>query len=239
MHNIRLVRQSEARNALATLTSISFTGYFEDAPKNAEHYIEYYGASICCGYGNLAATGTTATEAQKSLNTDATQAFPYLTASKLGADYSVVSASGLGLVRGYRPFNGPQLFENNSIYRSTTLKYQPARTPDVIVLSFGGNDQGKSVTIQEWTTAATNFIKQIRQTYGKDVPIVWVYMTTNNYFPEVTKGVNDALGGEAAGLYVCKLTQNKDGGNNHPSLAGHITAAEELVAFMQQKNLLK
>ena len=139
LHSIRIVKQTEPRNALALLEAVSFTGYLLDRPADEEYYIEFIGASTSCGYGNLT-TVSSAAEAQKSINQDSTQAFPYLTAQKLGADYSVVGASGIGLVRGFRPFNMPFMLGLSSAYRSQTDFYEPVRTPDAVVINLSDKD---------------------------------------------------------------------------------------------------
>ena len=237
VHNIRIVKQTEPRNALALLESLSFTGYFEDKPVDNEHYIEFLGASISCGYGNLTSGGT-ALEAQKSVNQDSTQAFPYLTAQRLGVDYSAVGASGIGLVRGYRPFNMPYMFGMSSAYRSQTDFYHPVRTPDAVIINLSGNDLNKGVTADEWRAGVMGIVAQIRGVYGKDVPIIWIYMKSNTYFPDLTQNIFNDLGGEENGLYLCKTTNNTDGGNNHHSVAGQNKVADELAAFITEKGIL-
>ena len=238
VHNIRLVKQTEPRNSITVLNDLSFTGYFEAAPEKAPYRIEFLGASILSGYGNLISGGGAA-EAQKAVNQDVTQAFTYLTAEALGADCSIVSASGLGLVRGYRSFSAPSLFSASSLYRSEAEKYTPTEPVDLVVINLAGNDKGKNVTVDEWKSAAFDLMATVRQTYGADTAIVWVYVTTSPYFPEVTEELVNMLGGSSDGLYVCKLTQNTAGGNNHPDLAGHLVCTQELTQFILENNILK
>ena len=237
VHSIRIVKQTEPRNALALFEAVSFTGYFSDKPADKEYYIEFLGASTSCGYGNLT-TVSNAGVAQQSVNQDSTQAFPYLTAQRIDADYSVVSASGIGLVRGYRPFNMPYFFGMASAYRSQTEFFEPVRTPDVVVINLSGNDQQKGVTAEEWRAGVLGLVAQIRLAYGADVPIVWIYMKSNTYFPELTQKIFNDLGGEENGLYLCKTTNNTDGGNNHHSIAGQNKVADEIAAFIAEKGIL-
>ena len=237
LHSIRIVKQTEPRNALALLEAVSFTGYLLDRPADGEYYIEFIGASTSCGYGNLT-TVSSAAEAQKAINQDSTQAFPYLTAQKLGADYSVVGASGIGLVRGFRPFNMPFMLGLSSAYRSQTDFYEPTRIPDAVVINLSGNDYNKGVTADEWRAGMLAFVAQLRGMYGKDLPIICVYMKSNTYFPELTQSIFNDLGGEECGLYLCKTTNNTDGGNNHHSIAGQNLVAEELAEFIRSNDIL-
>ncbi len=238
VHNFRLVRQTEARNALATISEVSFTGYFEDAPEAKEYFIEFMGASNTAGYGNLAATGSTATVAQKSENQDSTQSYTYLTAETLNADYSMLSVSGIGIVKGYRSYGIGKIFETKSYYRDTADMYKPVRTPDVIVMAVGSNDESKGTTLADYQKGAYDLIMQARMTYGGNVPIVWVYYTTDKSYHDAAKAAIDAVGGEESGIYEIQLNFNKLGGNNHPDLASHKEQAAELTKFIVEKNIL-
>ena len=240
VHNIRLVKQTEPRNGLCELTTLNFTGYFEEKPAEKEYYIEFLGDSITCGYGNLI-TGGTAAVAQTAINQDATRAFAYLTAEKLGVDHAVVSTSGIGAVRGYRTFVMKDLFGAQSFVRSKTETYEPQRTPDLVVINLGTNDEFKSVSLEDWQTGVNALIRQVRTTYGENVPIVWCYgmMSNRTDYPVYTQNALNAFGGESGGVYLCKLAYNTQGGGDHPNLEGHETASKQLVKFIQDKGILK
>ena len=238
VHNIRLVKQTEPRNALSTLSNLFFAGNFESKPVDAEYYIEFIGDSNVTAYGNLTSGGT-ATTAQTSLNQDATQSYAYLASQKLGADQSTVATSGMGLVKGYRNFPAKNLFSRKSYYRDNSDMYTPTRVPDLVVVNLGGNDNGQNVEAADFTTAALSLIQQIRSNYGEDIPIIWIWRVENTYYPTAMQSFIESQGGESQGLYLCKLTNNKDGGNSHPSIEGHKTNANELVQFIKDKNILK
>jgi hypothetical protein len=109
------------------------------------------------------------------------------------------------------------------------------------VINLGTNDQNKGVANDKWQTEVDALVKQVRAKYGKDVPIVWIFnmMTAGGFYEQYAQKAFNALGGENAGLYICELIRNNEGGQNHPSLAAHVTASEQLAAFLQSKNLLK
>jgi hypothetical protein len=52
-----------------------------------------------------------------------------------------------------------------------------------------------------------------------------------------SKSVIASLGGEANGLYMCTLTENRQGGYYHPNKAAHVAAAEALAKFINEKVL--
>ena len=232
VHNIRVVKQTEPRNALAVLTDVSFTGYFEEAPTASKYLIEFLGDSLTAGYGNLTSGGTAAV-AQTSVNQDGTQAYAYLTAEKLGADCSIIAASGIGLVRGYRSFPMSQLFEKASYYRNDTTLFTPARTPDLVVINLGGNDKSKGVSSSELESGMISLINRVRLAYGESIPIILI--DKENYATAIEAVVQNSGGN----LYKCTLVVNKDGGNNHPSLEAHKINAELLAKFIQDNNILK
>ena len=241
VHNIKLVRQTEARNALALLKTVSFRGYFEDKPADAEYYIEFMGASNTAGYGNLAPnSGNTANAAyaQLSKHQDSTQSYTYLTAQKLGADYSMISVSGIGLVSGSRNFPLIDAFDYSSYYRNnTTEKFVATRVPDAVVIACGSNDERTGATLTAYTQAVIDIITKVRTTYGEDVTIVWLYYTTTTSYRNAAKEAIATFGNNA-GIYEIEVLFNSNGGNSHPDLASHIEGAEKLAKFIQDNNIL-
>ena len=236
VHNFRLIKQTEPRNALATLDSVSFTGYFAERPADAQYYVEFIGDSITAGYGNLTDKTKGAAVAETAINQDSTKSFAYLTAQKLGADHTTVSTSGIGVSAGWRSFPMKDLYGANSYYRSKTATYTPTRTPDVVVINLGTNDESKQVTPDAYKTAVKDLIQQVRANYG-NVPIVWGYgmmSKTASYVSSLQSAMSD-LGGESAGLYMCQLTYDRDAGASHPDLAAHESSAETLSAFIKTK----
>ena len=237
VHNVRLVRQTEARNALAAVTSLTFTGYFENKPANAPYYIEFMGASNTAGYGNLT-SAKEATVAQLAENQDSTQSYTYLTAEKLGADYSMLSVSGIGAVKGYRQYPLKAVFDANSYFRNKSVVYTPVRTPDLVVIAVGSNDESKGTTQAEYRQGIIDLITGVRMTYGDIVPIVWVYYTENMTYRATAKEAIAVCGGEGALIYDVEVLFNKLGGNNHPDLQSHRDGAEKLTQFIKDINVL-
>ena len=238
VHNVKLIRQTEARNALAEIKTVGFTGYFEKAPANAKYYIEVLGASNSAGYGNLTDISD-ANQALKSVYQDATQSYAYMTPQALGADCSLFSVSGIGIVKGFRSYPIGKVFEANSYYRDTESLYKPERRPDLIILAVGSNDETKGTSLADYGAATSDLIMQVRITYGANIPIVWVYYTDNAAYQNAAHTAIRNLGGEASGVYEIQLTFNKLGGNNHPDLASHLEQTAVLTKFIQDKNILK
>lgn len=239
VHNIRVLKQTESANSLSILKTLSFKGYFKEAPAKKDLFIEFLGDSITSGYGNLCANGTQ--DPGSALNQDATQAFAYLTAEKLGADHSLISCSGIGVVSSWSGnFVMRDFFSAQSYYKNTTEKYEKTFIPDIVVINLGTNDQGKGdVSGTQFKTGVKALINLVRKTYGEDVKIVWVANMMGPCMQAYSMQAVKELGGEEKGLYFCTLTENRDGGLAHPSKAAHSVAATALANFIKQKVLTK
>ena len=126
-----------------------------------------------------------------------------------------------------------ELFGKDSYYRDTTAPVIPNRAPDLVVINLGGNDNGKKVSVAEYKEGAIDLINQIRQTWGKSMPIIMMYKSA------YVTAIQEIITSFGEGVYMCELTGNKDGGNGHPSAAAHQVNAEELYKFISDNNILK
>jgi len=238
IHNIKLIKQTESDRALCNIKKISFKGYFDVAPTEKDLYIEFIGDSITAGYGNLCANGTASPGS--ALNQDATKAYAYLTAEALEADYSLVCCSGIGLAKGYKEYTMDKFYSAASYHRSASERYVPTRTPDIIVVNLGTNDNSKGSTNAELLEKVPGLINQLRTTYDKDVPIVWVHgMMGDGKWAVIEWILNSEFDGEADQIYALALPKNSQGGGSHPGGEAHISAAEALAAFIKGKGLDK
>ncbi len=234
-HTVRVVKQTEPSLAQCTLNVLQTACIFSEKPENKEIYIEFIGDSILSGYGNLC--DNTATNAGKPNRQDATQAFPYLTAELLGADLSVISCSGIGLVKGVHSYNAKDFYSARSYYKGTE-PYSFDRIPNVVVINLGTNDSALGASEADFKNGVKALVEYIRASYKKDVPIIWTYNAMND---ERTAPWLEAqfatLGGESAGLHLFKLDRNTDGGDFHPSLDAHKAYSEKLSEFIE--NIIK
>ncbi|MBQ8614157.1 MAG: GDSL family lipase [Ruminiclostridium sp.] len=170
---VSLVKLSETANSTLSVDSITVDGSIAPTAEK-DLYIEFVGDSITCGYGvddeDRNHHFSTSTE-------DCTKAYGYKTAEKLGADYSLVSISGYGIISGYT--NNPdkksasQLmplhYEKVGFSYSRDLgsfKWDFARQPDAVVINLGTNDESYCKTDKdkqaEFTAEYVNFLKTVR-----------------------------------------------------------------------------
>ena len=234
-HTVRVVRQTEPILSQCTFNVLQTACIFGKKPADKETYIEFIGDSIISGYGNLC--DNTATNAGKPQRQDATQSFPYLTAELLGSDISVISCSGIGLVKGVHSYTAKDFYAARSYYRGTA-SYGFDRVPDAVVINLGTNDSALGASEEDFKNGVKELAEYIRASYKKDVPIIWTYNAMNDErTAPYLEAEFAALGGEGAGLYLFKLDRNSDGGDLHPSLDAHKTYAEKLSEFIE--NIIK
>lgn len=178
-HIVRVIKLSESAMSTCGISEISVTGVIRPTEQK-ELFIEFVGDSITCGYGvededrdHHFATGTE----------DVTKAYAYKTAENLGADYSMVSFSGYGIVSGYTGTgekSGEQLvpmyYEKLGFSYGTylgngspqTVEWDfSTRRPDLVVINLGTNDnsyvQTNEERKEEYVKGYVEFLKTVRK----------------------------------------------------------------------------
>ncbi len=233
-HTIKVLKQTEAQVSLAVLKRIDITGTLYDAPAKREYLIEFIGDSITSGYGNLGDNSTK--DAGSALWSDGTQAYAFLTAELLDADATVISCSGIGIDKGYTDFKESDFYLKQSYYRNADAEYTDnGIIPDLVVINLGTNDLGCGSKEDVFKKGVNDLIKSVRDFYGNDVKIVWVYGMMSNARFEWTKDVIDGI----ENIYYISLPQNNRGGNSHPDAEAHKQAADLLAKFISDNGLLK
>ena len=228
LHNVRIVKQNQAQRSLTLLKELKFYGQIVDAPEDKELYIEIIGDSITCGHGNLCPNGTP--NGGTTPYEDGTQAYSYLTAEKLDADYSIMGCSGIGIDKGFTTFNEMAFYPKASYYRSNSELYDfsSARVPDVVIINLGTNDNSKGSTEAQFKANLKELINFIRTSYGTEVPIVWAH----NMMGECKFAWTSAVLAEYDNVYSVQLNQNNAGGEGHPTVEAHAQAATTLSNFI-------
>lgn len=238
VHNIKLIKQTEAHCSLCTVKSLEFTGYFDEKPADKEIYIEVIGDSITVGYGNLIKSGES--NAGQPINQDATQAYSYLIAEKLNADVSLICVSGMGIAKGYRPQTADTFFKAQSYYRDVNAEFTPERIPDAVVINLGTNDATKKAEFSDLKTKTIALINLVRAKYGKDVPIVWAHgMMGEGRWMEINMILQGQFKGESSKIYHVEMPRNNEGGGGHPGLSAHESAAVKIVDLLKTKGIVK
>lgn len=223
------------------LVELTITGALAEIDASVNGYIEFIGDSISAGYGLSAST--------EGDGHDATLAHPYLTAKLLGADYSILARSGLGVAYSAGASN---IFENVYPYASesrSNAPYAPTRTPDLVVINLhtndnyqwysnGGNKEGDYYNTATFEAKFDNIIKTVTGLYGNDVPMLFVYGCMAHKSWTLATDISIArLDGkytdEGYDVMHVTLPTNREGSGSHPNAEGARIQAEALAQFIK------
>ncbi|GGO07838.1 SGNH/GDSL hydrolase family protein [Saccharibacillus kuerlensis] len=223
---------------------------------NKRPRIEFIGDSITCGYG---VDNNRGTDSFTTAMEDVTQAYAYLTAQALNADYSMVSYSGYGIISGYTENDTkllthliPDYYEKfaksegrlDGTLDPLNIEWDFTRfVPDLIVVNLGTNDNsytGDRVNRQtEFSQKYTEFLKQVRR-QNAHVPILCTLgIMGDRLYPFVEQAVSRYIEDTGEdGISVMKFEVQRDedgyGADFHPSKLTHAKAAEKLVRQIKQ-----
>lgn len=237
-HSIRVLKQTEPKRSLATITGVTLTGYLEAAPADKLFYIEFIGDSITSGTGIFGSSSTTSNTDMTYEYQDATSNYAFQTAEALNADFSLTSCSSIGVCTGWNSYIEKEYYPCASYFRDTEAKYDFPRTPDLVVINLGTNDQTKGCNTNDFKARVKELVNLVYDSYDPSVKIVWIYDMMNYGKQDLVLETLTEMGGEAAGLYTLKVTRNNDGGTSHPNHKAHTTVANELVTFINENDLL-
>lgn len=253
--DIRIVKLSETAMSTCAVKSITTEGGDIKPAEKKEHFIEFVGDSITCGYGvddeDKSHHYSTKTE-------DVTKTYAYKTAEALNADYSMVSISGYGIISGYS--DGKKKVANQQLpkyYDKLGFSYGTFNgkkaaseswdftgyTPDVIVVNLGTNDESYTKNmedrVKDYTDSYVEFLKNIRS-HNPDAQIICTLgIMGNGLYPYVEQAVQDYTE-ETGDAKVCAMpfdVQSPDDGyaaDWHPTEATHSKAADKLTAHIKE-----
>lgn len=256
VHSVKVVKLTETACNKLALTSLSTDGKFTSAPEKSDIYIEFYGDSVTCGYG-------VDVEGQVSFSTDsenATKTYAYLTATKFGADCSLISASGWGMNRGLGENSAiPEWFDKADIDTDKPWD-NSSRKADIVVINLGANDnqyiignvggvagaEESARRMDAYLSAYKAFILKITSTYGRDVPIFCCYGTmgeANIYVPLENTLYDEFQDRGYPNVYPIKLSDGSLNGekalHGHPNYLTHCESAEILAKAIAENTKFK
>lgn len=255
-HTVRIIKLSESAESVCGIKSINVTSVGDIVP-TAENdlKIEFIGDSITCGYGvddevkeHHFATGTE----------DCTKAYAYKTAMALGADYSLVSYSGHGIISGYTSKGKkvaaqqlPKMYEqfarsygNYNGFCVSSVDWDFSQfVPDIIVINLGTNDAsytGNDPELQqEYTDAYVEFLKKVRKN-NADAHIICSLGVMGDDLYKAMEAAAEAYTSETGDEnistfhFTCQDAKNGYAADWHPTAVSHDIAAAELTAEIKR-----
>ncbi|MBR7132009.1 MAG: hypothetical protein IKD04_00595 [Clostridia bacterium] len=235
VHKFEIYNQTEANDGAFGIQSISLNGEILTKKGNNELLIEFVGDSITAGYGNISVGGK-----GRPLYQDATRGWPYLTAKKLNADWSVIAQSGITASNGVGWSAGAvsmqTVYPKLRYYSNNITNYDFKRTADIVVLGLGTNDlwtyQNSGKSLDYLKGEFQEMIKLVRK-HNPNAKIIWIYGMMINTADGLIKGAVKELGGSKNGIYTLSLPRNVAGGEGHPDLSAQQSYADSLSSFIK------
>lgn len=173
-HVVELYRETEGKPGFATSTFLGFVaGTLKDPPAYSGKLIEIVGDSISAGYGNLGDEqhpGGGEDPSGGCMFTTETQS-AYLTygavaARALGADASIIAASGWGVYsdNGGNTSNVLKNLYSNAVGSLAMPTWSFAQKPQVVVINLGTNDFSANMSLAQapFSTAYEELVATIR-----------------------------------------------------------------------------
>ena len=223
-HAVRILKASSPRFGTLSVELGSLRADLLPPPPPAAHKIVFLGDSIAAGCG---AAGTCAEREQTVENSDATRAFPYLTAKALGADFSVLAHEGMA-VRDSMPC-GYALLE----------PLPPDPKADFAVVAFGENDmwhatspEFPSYNLLKFERDYADMVCLVHAKYP-NAALVCVYgMMPASATDAADAVIRDAVKKSGVAASVCRMLPDERGGNLHPCAEAHEETARRLISHL-------
>ncbi len=232
-HHFRIVRQSEWEHGRAFVKQINTTGKLLSAPGQRDIFIEFIGDSIATGYGNMPEIEFQSDWGGHPIWEDGTQAFAYMTAEKLNADYSIVAIEGIGSVGGYWGFTMNEIYEYYPRVNEKDYSYTPERTADIVVVELFSNDHATMREKGYTPSAIVSNGKELIEMARAKHPESKVVVLPGAFYKKFETMINEELGGVENGYYCVDVPLNTAGKSGHPDVEGHKGATDALCEALE------
>lgn len=247
---VSIIKLSESAMSLFGISSINIEGSSVKPMETSERKIEFIGDSITCGYG---VDDPVAQNHFSTKTEDVTKAYAYMTAKALGADYSMVSFSGYGVISGFSNDGNKTDQIVSNYYDSLGFSYttfaggQKAEAvawdhesfqPDIVVINLGTNDdsycQNDKGRQLDYQTQYTELIKKVRAANPDAHILCTLGIMGDRLFDSIEAAVEEykAQTGDTRVSTMKFDVQNPADGYSadwHPSVATHQKAAQKLT----------
>ncbi|WP_105169765.1 SGNH/GDSL hydrolase family protein [Pseudoalteromonas sp. T1lg23B] len=249
---IEVVKRSEDPVNFSQIVSFEVDGSIDGVWQQQKHIL-YIGDSISAGFGSES-NKRDCSWPEVVETSNARLAFPYVSAQMLGASFTQLSASGLGLIRnwsGNQPHhNLPYYYDKAGAVFEDKRSFED-KFPNLIVLEVGTNDFSTDpqahepwADIQEvkqaWVKRMVEFVTTLRGRYPNQ-PILMMPRPAYPYdliIPATNEAIallNEKGQGE---LYSQPFSSALSGCIWHPTKQEHQEIAQQLVDFINAKQLL-
>jgi len=180
VHTLELHKRNDWTYGWTRFYGFEVTGSYTLPAESKELFIEFYGNSITTGYGNEDFTGEDKPTGDVTNNY---KAYGSITARKLGAEYSCISHSGIGILVSWHDLIMSEEYDRLNPADSISRWDFSSKQPDVVVINLFQNDS--------WLTEMPGY-EQFKIRFGETAPtesqIVNAYVdflnTIRGHYPE-------------------------------------------------------
>ena len=241
-HSLILQKRTEGEQGRTTFSAFEIEGGEILSPEPLrERYIEFVGDSYTCGYG---AENSVKSDPFTPETENCNKTYAALVSRYFGADFTLVSHSGMGVVRNYNDhFRGvpgktmPERYGSTFDEEIVPLA-APERIPDLVVIYLGTNDfsVSRQPSLAEFCDGYSSLVGKIRSRYGAEVPILCMSSRCDpllyDYMVEACSRIGDP---RVHTLGLQKDVHNDEGdlgASWHPNYLGHRKIASVVIPYI-------
>lgn len=228
VHTVKIVRATQENIGGFKVQGLLINGNYLKTENTRSLAIDFYGDSITVGYG----TDTIPADGDWVKSSNGTQAYAFLTAEALKANYNIFAYAGIGF---YADSNGNT--NNNMMKQLDGFAYN--KNADVTVINLGTNDLSQlSVAggLEKLKTEFVAFLQKIREQHpGSAIVLAYGMMNdSSNMKALISHAVTSFYENGDGNIYSVQLPKGTSGGHGHPNTAQQAVAANVLTPFLQK-----
>ena len=228
VHTVKIVRATQENIGGFKVQGLLINGNYLKTENTRSLAIDFYGDSITVGYG----TDTIPADGDWVKSSNGTQAYAFLTAEALKANYNIFAYAGIGF---YADSNGNT--NNNMMKQLDGFAYN--KNADVTVINLGTNDLSQlSVAggLEKLKTEFVAFLQKIREQHpGSAIVLAYGMMNdSSNMKALISHAVTSFYENGDGNIYSVQLPKGTSGGHGHPNTAQQAAAANVLTPFLQK-----
>ena len=228
VHTVKIVRATQENIGSFKVQGLLINGNYLKTENTRSLAIDFYGDSITVGYG----TDTIPADGDWVKYSNGTQAYAFLTAEALKANYNIFAYAGIGF---YADSNGNT--NNNMMKQLDGFAYN--KNADVTVINLGTNDLSQlSVAggLEKLKIEFVAFLQKIREQHpGSAIVLAYGMMNdSSNMKTLISHAVTSFYENGDGNIYSVQLPKGTSGGHGHPNTAQQAAAANVLTPFLQK-----
>lgn len=239
VHEVILQKRTEAEQGCLKVSSFTCDGSFLQAEGLKDRKIEFIGDSYTCGFGT---EGSSREDPFLAETENVNLTYAAILGRYFDADIHTVSHSGRGIIRNYDGQAKGDTMVNKylqSFDNAAGPSWEVSSfIPDIVIIYLGTNDFscGIQPKLSDWCREYAKLLKEIRDFYGKEVPILCLASKADE---QMASYVSEAAGRSGVeNVHTAAILKDahdsvRDLGSCwHPNYRGHRKVASCVIPFV-------